>query len=654
MESFPPTPVTNYGITLLEEGIEPHITYISPEGEVVFYLNGGLAPWPGVTEGIVLADGMEGLHATFNHLDHKGARQAGATWTDTVYDPAEMSMEVTATARTPEGLRKVIRKWMAAWDPTKTGTLSWVTPDGGEWWCHPRLNRPPPEKLARTMARSKEQKFTWSIRNDDAFWRSHDSISEWHIPFNRSRDEFTRNDAGTLGASWDQTYSGPGAGVCETDGTRAVWTPSGTAERTVVNRWLGNDEIQTVTVNGSPDSWQLTYDGATTTAIAHPASAATVQTRLEALGNIGGGDVSVIGPTGGPYRVTFTGALGKRNVPEMIGAITGGGINPFVQVAKTFDGQPAKTESDSQIVRVKLESLYKWPWPVNARLDIWGRLNDAGNTGVRVRISHNQIRLSRFDAGTEHILYTRNTILPPLWGEEWVFLLGASSNARHFKVLRSGFLVLEFKETGAASPLGPSYRGAGFGMRAGAGTTTQDTPATVWEFSLGDNVAVTSSGHISLTNYGDQEGWPDLIVYGPGTFYFGDGPGRPPTVEFGPLANGQVALVKTHPGHRGVYDLTAEHTEHDLPFFQSFIKSLFGLAFNNNVPPMMDWFQSFFGISPPQGNLYARLKGRWTRGIPPRPLGDLPETSQIAVKVVNGTVDSKVVAALTPMRRWPE
>lgn len=654
MESYPPTPVTNYGITLLEEGIEPHITYIDPDGEIAFYLNGGLAPWPGVTEGIVLANGMEGLHPTFQHLDHKGARQAGATWAGTVYDPAEINMEVTATARTPEGLRTVIRKWFASWNPERRGTLSWVTPDGGEWWCHPRLFRPPPEKMARTMARSKEQKFTWSIRNDDAFWRSHDSVSQLQIPFNASEDQFTRNDSGTLGTNWSQTYSEAGLGVCETDGERAVWTQSGTGARTVVNRWLGINEVQTVIVNGSPTTWTLTFNGQTTAPISHPATAGTVQSALEALANIAPGDVSVSGSSGGPYTITFTGTLAKTNVSTLIANVVSGGTNPYITVAKTTEGQSATTVTDNQVISCRIGDVYEWPLGLGAYVDLWGRMDAAGTTGIRLRVGLSGITLSRFNGGVETVMRSRPLILPPLWRERWTLVCGTSTNARHFKVLRNGFQVMSWKEEGAGSALGASYRGGGFGMRANAGETEQRVPPTVFEWSMGDNTAITYSGHLSVTNFGDQIGYPDLIVYGPGTFKFGDGPGKEPTIEFGPLTDGQVALIKTHPGHRSVTDISADAPEQDLPVFQGFIERLISFAFNGNIPPLVNFFQSLFGIDPPQGNMYALLKGRWSNGVPPMGVGSLPETSQIAVEIKDGTADSKVIAALTPLRRWPE
>lgn len=87
---------------------------------------------------------------------------------------------------------------------------------------------------------------------------------------------------------------------------------------------VGN-ESQQITIMGSPigGTFTLTFDGQTTTAIARNASAATVQVALEALGNIGSGNVSC---TGGPLpniqvNVEFIENLAESDVV----AITGNG-----------------------------------------------------------------------------------------------------------------------------------------------------------------------------------------------------------------------------------------------------------------------------------------------------------------------------------------
>lgn len=85
------------------------------------------------------------------------------------------------------------------------------------------------------------------------------------------------------------------------------------------------DEVQTITEGGSGlTSFTLTYAGQTTTSIAAAATAATVQAALAALSNIGDADVVVTGAAGGPYTVTFAGALANTNVAALTATPTGG------------------------------------------------------------------------------------------------------------------------------------------------------------------------------------------------------------------------------------------------------------------------------------------------------------------------------------------
>jgi hypothetical protein len=100
----------------------------------------------------------------------------------------------------------------------------------------------------------------------------------------------------------------------------------------------GANEAQTVTVTGSPTggTFTLTYSGQTTTAIAYNASALVVQQRLFALSNIEEGQVSVTGSNGGPFTVTFSGAV---DVAQMTAtASLTGGSTPGVTVATATAG----------------------------------------------------------------------------------------------------------------------------------------------------------------------------------------------------------------------------------------------------------------------------------------------------------------------------
>lgn len=83
----------------------------------------------------------------------------------------------------------------------------------------------------------------------------------------------------------------------------------------------GSNEIQVVTIGGTVTggTFTLTYAGQTTGNIAYNASAATVDAALEALSNIGAGDVTTTGSDGGPWTVEFTGALAATDVVPLIG-----------------------------------------------------------------------------------------------------------------------------------------------------------------------------------------------------------------------------------------------------------------------------------------------------------------------------------------------
>lgn len=105
------------------------------------------------------------------------------------------------------------------------------------------------------------------------------------------------------------------------------------------------NEVQVVTLNGTPTggTFTLTYSGQTTSAIAYNASAATVDAALEALSNIGAGDVVVTGSAGGPWTVTFATALAATNLAEMTGnggSLTGATSNTLTVTDTTASAGP--------------------------------------------------------------------------------------------------------------------------------------------------------------------------------------------------------------------------------------------------------------------------------------------------------------------------
>jgi hypothetical protein len=106
----------------------------------------------------------------------------------------------------------------------------------------------------------------------------------------------------------------------------------------------GTDEVQTVTVTGSPTggTYTLTFSGQTTSGIAYNATAAAVQSALEALSNVESGDVVCAGGPhpGTPITVTFGGQYDGADVPQMTASAAGltGGTSPAVTVTTTTPG----------------------------------------------------------------------------------------------------------------------------------------------------------------------------------------------------------------------------------------------------------------------------------------------------------------------------
>ena len=106
----------------------------------------------------------------------------------------------------------------------------------------------------------------------------------------------------------------------------------------------GTDEVQTVTVTGSPTggTYTLTFSGQTTSGIVYNATSSQVQTALEALSNIAPGDVVCAGGPhpGTPITVTFGGAYDGVDVPQMTASAASltGGTSPAVTVSTTTPG----------------------------------------------------------------------------------------------------------------------------------------------------------------------------------------------------------------------------------------------------------------------------------------------------------------------------
>jgi flagellar hook protein FlgE len=185
----------------------------------------------------------------------------------------------------------------------------------------------------------------------------------------RSDTVYTSNGSNATGstliADLDQYTGTLGSGVITFAGYKPDGTALGsnpTADLTMnvnstttladVLTWLntnegtpGVNEEQTITITGSPTggTFTLSFGGETTAALDFDATAAEVDTALEALSTIGAGNVNCTGAAlpGGSIVVEFTGTLAGQDVAMMTIDDSGltGGTSPTGTVTETTTGQ---------------------------------------------------------------------------------------------------------------------------------------------------------------------------------------------------------------------------------------------------------------------------------------------------------------------------
>lgn len=132
----------------------------------------------------------------------------------------------------------------------------------------------------------------------------------------------------------------------------------------------GTSEVQAVTITGTPvgGTFTITYGGQTTTAIAYNATAATVRAALEALSNIGVGDVTVTGGPGPatPYTVTFADQSYDPAEMSATGTFTGG-TTPAIAVTTTT---PAVV---GDVIGYRAPAVNVDPLPNGVAIEAWSR-----------------------------------------------------------------------------------------------------------------------------------------------------------------------------------------------------------------------------------------------------------------------------------------
>lgn len=311
--------------------------------------------------------------------------------------------------------------------------------------------------------------------------------------------------------------------------------------------------------------------------------------------------------------------------------------------------------TDNIVIEIELGTNIGIFWPDNTYVDVWARMNNTGtvgNDGIRWRLGKNLIRLSSFNGGVETLIREVRHVIPARPGEKFSFITGVDGDPRTYKALRNKANLLSVKEAGTTSLIDSAHRKAGFGQAVVAGTVR---PVALRSWKIGDNNSVAQEGFVERVNVGDQPMWDRYTCFGPGTFFFGNGPSSTEFVKFGPLLPNQIMQVRTDPRKRGIVDMTAiPPTPQEIAMFQTAKKDFFSFLFSANaVPTSPQATESIFGIKPPQGNPYSLLNGRFSVPIPPRSPGGPVQPYHVKVKISGGNSDSQIIVAGTPLRRLP-
>jgi hypothetical protein len=318
-----------------------------------------------------------------------------------------------------------------------------------------------------------------------------------------------------------------------------------------------------------------------------------------------------------------------------------------------------RSATDLQSVSMRLGDFAQFSFSSAAANDLWARCNNsgtAGTDGIRCRLQIDAVILSAFVGGTETVIRKQLLLIPPGPGETWALVAGTDANNRQYSVTRNGRVVLHAVESAAGTPsyIDSSHRSWGFGMHAGKSVLQETEPAAILWWAAADNNTQAQSGVLARINCGDQPMWDRYTCYGPGTFTLGDGPDATQNVVFGPLLDNQIVQIRTDPRRRGVVDLsTAPPPPQQLKHWQQAIVDFVSFATAGNVPPLLSSIENLAGIVPPQGNLYSLLDGRFSKPIPPKEPGAVPQVYGVPVSITGGDAASRIIAAGTPLRRFP-
>lgn len=309
-------------------------------------------------------------------------------------------------------------------------------------------------------------------------------------------------------ATYQVEFTDYDGSAVQTQLTASVYGASATADhRLTITDTAGVvavNEVQKVAIQGTATggTFTLTYAGQTTSAIAYNASAATVDAALEALSNIGAGDVSVTGPSGGPWLVEFTTALA-------------GGDRAQMTATSSLTG----TSAANVTVATTTSSAGPNHW-------------DTADNWLPVGVPANGDAV-RFEIGNVDCLYgldQTGVTLASLWiSMGWTGQLGLP------RVNQSGYLEYRTREltcgitdltVGQSSGSGPRKVAVNTGTVAtsitvidSGGSSETGVPTVIWRGTHADNVIEVQGGDFGSAWWSDESAQISSLVQTDGTVF---------------------------------------------------------------------------------------------------------------------------------------
>lgn len=363
---------------------------------------------------------------------------------------------------------------------------------------------------------------------------------------------------------------------------------------------------------------------------------------------------------GEAYPYAINGMVRVSSDPAKFTSTTG---RTYMATHNTFT-----TPSNKQVVEITFGTMIE----LGGRNYILGRAGRAADKswtgyGVAAELEMDrdgcEVKLVSFNNFQPTTIRSRSRVIPPIFGERWRLECGGLDaqgewDDRLFRIKRGGATVLTAIDENNITPLGSSFRGAGFGGYTAGSTHTKGRPAGVSRISAGEAVTAgnTLSGVLRRINIGDQDRFDEYTLIGPGTFRIAAAAGSKDMVEFGPLLPNQMVQLRTDQRKRTVVDITqsapvADSLVKKLPWLQQWLDQLLGFIADDNIGEGSN--ASAFGVPAPQGNMHRLLKGAFSKPIPPKSPGHGPQVVQVAAEIEGGNSDSAIIASGTSLRKRP-